>query len=724
MRNDGLYISRTADGAYLSRVVGTSNGNQIDVAGQSAVNLKIATNIALRIDTNRNIGIGTSAAAPGGRLHVKGAGTTSATNALLVENSSGTDLLTVRDDEQLQVSSTGVTNPGYSFADNTNSGLYNFGSTHGTVVDGQYSILYNAAGPGIYSNVANSITAPVLGLYKIGDNNRFSIWMDNTSKDFIFEAWESGVGYDNSIILNSDGGTVSVGTTDTDSKLQVRGSGATSATTALLIENSSGTDLFKIEDGGNVGIGTSTPAEKLTVSGNISGSGDLNIVGDVTASAFVGDGSALTNITAEWDGSHNGDAEITGSLVVSGSSVELGVEGRVNVSEGTTNRSIQLRDDGLYMSRTSDGGNVAQIRATSNGNNIDVRGQTGINLNISTNNALRIDGSRNVGIGAGTTPSARLHVKGSGTTDATTALLVENSSGTDLFKIEDGGNVGIGTTSTTAKLNVDGGISTSGTSGDIDSSRSFILSTLGTNRGGIYSDQILTGDVGKSLDDVVLYSANGAIHLTEGTVTNKVLTVSGSSVGIGTDSPDEKLHVVGNAKITGGVTGSSFTGSFVGDGSGLTGIGGGTPGGSDTQIQFNDGGAFGGDSNLTFNGTILTVGTPISMESVLKETFTASSLPSSTANVIAALDYSGTSRVGMFFDYVVIDNTGNMRAGTVMVGTNGTNITFTDNSTADIGSTTGVTWSAVLNTGNQTVDLTLTTPATGAWSTTIYVKSI
>ena len=103
------------------------------------------------------------------------------------------------------------------------------------------------------------------------------------------------------------------------------------------------------------------------------------------------------------------------------------------------------------MSRTSDGGRVAQIRATSNGNNIDVRGQTGINLNISSNNALRIDGSRNVGIGAGTTPSARLHVKGSGTTDATTALLVENSSGTDLFKIEDGGNVGIGTTSTTAK---------------------------------------------------------------------------------------------------------------------------------------------------------------------------------------------------------------------------------------------------------------------------------
>ena len=42
---------------------------------------------------------------------------------------------------------------------------------------------------------------------------------------------------------------------------------------------------------------------------------------------------------------------------------------------------------------------------------------------------------------------------------------------------------------------------------------------------------------------------------------------------------------------------------FIGDGSGLTGISGGsgTPGGVDTNIQFNDGGSFGGDNNFTFN---------------------------------------------------------------------------------------------------------------------------
>jgi len=57
------------------------------------------------------------------------------------------------------------------------------------------------------------------------------------------------------------------------------------------------------------------------------------------------------------------------------------------------------------------------------------------------------------------------------------------------------------------------------------------------------------------------------------------------------------------------VTGTISASYFYGDGSNLTGIGG-SPGGSDTQVQFNDGGSFGGDSGLTFNKitNALTVG--------------------------------------------------------------------------------------------------------------------
>ena len=51
-----------------------------------------------------------------------------------------------------------------------------------------------------------------------------------------------------------------------------------------------------------------TYVEELNVQGN------ANINGNLSANAFVGDGSQLSSVTAEWDGTHVGDAEITGTL--------------------------------------------------------------------------------------------------------------------------------------------------------------------------------------------------------------------------------------------------------------------------------------------------------------------------------------------------------------------------------------------------------------------------
>ena len=69
----------------------------------------------------------------------------------------------------------------------------------------------------------------------------------------------------------------------------------------------------------------------------------LIITGSVTASeGFFGDGSGLTGITAtaEWDGSRNGDAEITGSLIVSGSNVNVDFNNTLGVS-GSFSGSFQ-----------------------------------------------------------------------------------------------------------------------------------------------------------------------------------------------------------------------------------------------------------------------------------------------------------------------------------------------------------------------------------------------
>ena len=43
------------------------------------------------------------------------------------------------------------------------------------------------------------------------------------------------------------------------------------------------------------------------------------VTGSSFTGSFFGDGTNLTGVTAEWDGSRNGNASITGSLIVSGS---------------------------------------------------------------------------------------------------------------------------------------------------------------------------------------------------------------------------------------------------------------------------------------------------------------------------------------------------------------------------------------------------------------------
>lgn len=70
------------------------------------------------------------------------------------------------------------------------------------------------------------------------------------------------------------------------------------------------------------------------------------------------------------------------------------------------------------------------------------------------------------------------------------------------------------------------------------------------------------------------------------------------STTTGTDKDTDTHQFTGSVDITGSLTlnGSSITG----------GGGGGTPGGSNTQVQYNDAGSFAGSSNLVFDGTTLT----------------------------------------------------------------------------------------------------------------------
>lgn len=107
-------------------------------------------------------------------------------------------------------------------------------------------------------------------------------------------------------------------------------------------------------------------------------------------------------------------------------------------------------------------------------------------------------------------------------------------------------------------------------------------------------------------------STDGALVAFDGT-TGKVIKANGAVTaaqgGTGQTSFTNGQLLIGNA--SGGLSKATLTqGSNItitnGDGTitiAASGGGGGTPGGSDTQVQFNDGGSFGGDAGLTYNKT-------------------------------------------------------------------------------------------------------------------------
>jgi hypothetical protein len=106
----------------------------------------------------------------------------------------------------------------------------------------------------------------------------------------------------------------------------------TTESNRLYISNNEGNPLI----GGHFGNKTVTISGSLTVSQS------------VTADSFTGDGSGLTNLPeGEWDGSRNGNAEITGSFTVSGSDVIVDFTNTLAISGSTFSGSFVGDGSGL-----------------------------------------------------------------------------------------------------------------------------------------------------------------------------------------------------------------------------------------------------------------------------------------------------------------------------------------------------------------------------------------
>lgn len=359
--------------------------------------------------------------------------------------------------------------------------------------------------------------------------------------------------------INYAGGNVGIGTTTPLAKLQVFGGSAIIGdddfNAVKISANGSGTTYNTIGNGfiapnvnfninnqtkltingnsGNVGIGTTSPNAKLEVNGGEIRTTRENVPANYLSLSTTSAGSFIKNAGGTSKGLTFDNVSATSPYINFKllSSEAMRITSAGNVGVGTTSPSAPLDV------ATISSGPVAKFVNTSGTGGAGVVIQAGVATSSSiltlfdyqNNERLRVRGDGNVGIGT-TSPSEKLDVAGNIELGdgGTGAALKYNSTnrgtifvnGSEIMRLEAAGNVGIGTTSPQSKLNINGGtgsLSTGLTFGDGDT--------------GIW----------EASDDNLRFST---------TSTTRMVINSSGNVGIGTTSPSAKLEVVDSGTNT------------------------------------------------------------------------------------------------------------------------------------------------------------------------------
>jgi len=252
---------------------------------------------------------------------------------------------------------------------------------------------------------------------------------------------------------------------------------------------------------------------------------------------------------------------------------------------------------------------------------VTVAGASGQLTDYST---LQFDGT-NLGIGAAPVSSkGQLQIGAIGYTDTgVIAGFASSTAGYNQIVLQ---NTNSGTTSST-NLNVSNDSGTSTTNyGEFGINSSTFTGT------GSFSTAGYTYLASASTDLAIgTYGLNKIHFVVNSGATDAAVFDTSGNFGIGQATPGSKLDVKGTLRLSGATSGyvglapAAIAGSTTytlpsadgtsgqvlsTNGSGTlswaTASGGGTPGGSNTQIQFNNSGSFGGSANMTFDGTTLT----------------------------------------------------------------------------------------------------------------------
>jgi hypothetical protein len=521
------------------------------------------------------------------------------------EHSSNSLLFYTNNSEQLRITSTGnvgigTTNPGYKLSVNSS----------------------------ILNEIANFESTDVGGFVSIKDNVDTSYFGSYNGKTFIGPAGGSST---TNLNIDNSNGNVGIGTTSPSEKLHVTnsllvGTSVGSNVVARFSTLSSGKDsTLLLSDGvsysskismlsgdlhlstegkisavtvkatsGNVGIGTTSPTRKLEVDFTGSVYGAKFTRSDATGSSLIEFANSagvksVIGYDAGVDGYKIGTASATNFVVKQSGNVGIGttspgakleVQGTntagdlalsnssTTVSSGDTLGKLAFRNYDGSVNFSTFSGEVASIRAVAA---VDFTGTNGANTDLLfyTNSVspangspvsggserMRITSTGNVGIG-NTSPSNRLDVNGN--MSAVLLKLGSPASGEGLLRYNPGsgngigittgtlssaniklfvannGNVGIGTTSPGAKLDI---------GGDVRTSTRYLITTGAANQSmaiGYWDGVNARVEAGSALPMLITsYQGNIKLGINGGTT----MTIQSSNVGIGTTSPSAKLHV-------------------------------------------------------------------------------------------------------------------------------------------------------------------------------------
>lgn len=441
-------------------------------------------------------------------------------------------------------------------------GLLNLDTTINTGLDGTLRVVTD--GEGDSSPLYLSTTGIGFGTTSVWDNTNGRLGIGTTSPQDKLQVTTSGTGtmlFNGAVIQQIDSyfylrnnngqfyfqnnagattymsliaGKLGINVTAT-AQLQIKGSGSTSATTSLLVQNSASTNLMSVLDNGNVGIGTVTPVSKLNI--GVSPTASANY-GTISLGGGAFDGSTSGFFTGSASGTSLAINEASG---YAGNLLDMQVAGSSKFKVSNTG-ALTIGITTYYNTTiTLSGGSGQQLKFYGNdGGNIlgsfyDISGtyarlgigklspNAGIDLlaeNLTGSTAISALSITQTWNTSGT-PTAILTNITDTASNASSLLMDLQKGGTSQFKVAKNGNLTLGKTSNT----------------------SYTL-TIPSNGGNFILD--ITGNVctfGQSNQDIQMEG----IYLTRA---NDNMTLGGTSASFGTSATNTFSIKNGTAPTT------------------------------------------------------------------------------------------------------------------------------------------------------------------------------